>query len=229
MILGERLRSVASLIGGFRRIADIGSDHAYLPVWLIMQGKADFVIAGEIRQGPLKAAQRTIADMAMQECVEARFGDGLSALLPGEVNAIVIAGMGGASIRGILERSPAVVEGLSRIICQPMTGAANLRRWLFEQGWMIVAEELVMEEGRLYEMFAVEPGAARLPEDLFLEVGPVLWENRHPLLAEQIERLIQQYRLRVDSMQRSVAPSVASRKRLWQQKLTQLEAMRKCL
>lgn len=229
MVLGERLRAIAGLVGDFRRLADIGSDHAYLPVWLILQGKADFVIAGEIQQGPLEAARRTITEMALEDCIEARLGDGLAVVRPGEIDVIVIAGMGGASIRGILERSPLVVGKLSRIVCQPMTGAAGLRRWLLEHGWLIDAEELVMEEGRLYEVVAAKPGIAAVPEDLLLEVGPLLWQNRHPLLTEQIERLLQQYQSRVNAMQHSIAPTVVRQMQLWQQRIIQLEAMRTCL
>ena len=229
MVLGERLRAIAGLVGDFRRLADIGSDHAYLPVWLILQGKADFVIAGEIQQGPLEAARRTITEMALEDCIEARLGDGLAVVRPGEIDVIVIAGMGGASIRGILERSPLVVGKLSRIVCQPMTGAAGLRRWLLEHGWLIDAEELVMEDGRLYEVVAAKPGIAAVPEDLLLEVGPLLWQNRHPLLTEQIERLLQQYQSRVNAMQHSSAPAVVRQMQLWQQRIIQLEAMRTCL
>ena len=229
MVLGERLRAIAGLVGDFRRLADIGSDHAYLPVWLILQGKADFVIAGEIQQGPLEAARRTITEMALEDCIEARLGDGLAVVRPGEIDVIVIAGMGGASIRGILERSPLVVGKLSRIVCQPMTGAAGLRRWLLEHGWLIDAEELVMEDGRLYEVVAAKPGIAAVPEDLLLEVGPLLWQNRHPLLTEQIERLLQQYQSRVNAMQHSSALAVVRQMQLWQQRIIQLEAMRTCL
>ena len=229
MILGERLRTVAELVGDFRRIADIGSDHAYLPVWLVLHGKAVFVIAGEIQRGPLEAARRTISEMALEDCIEVRLGDGLAVVRPGEIDAVVIAGMGGATIRGILERSSRVVDNLSRIVCQPMTGAAGLRRWLMDHGWLIDAEELVSEDGRLYEIFAAKPGSVALSDELLLEVGPLLWKNRHPLLPDHIDRLLQQYKSRVDAMQHSVAPAVAAQKQLWQQRITELEGMRTCL
>ena len=139
------------------------------------------------------------------------------------------AGMGGASIRGILSRSSAVVSVLSRIVCQPMTGAADLRRWLLANGWLIDAEELVREDDRIYEIVAAIPGTATMPDELLLEVGPVLWQKRHPLLAEHLDKLIQQYRLRVDAMQQSVDPSVLTQRLFWQQRLNRLEAMRECL
>ena len=96
-------------------------------------------------------------------------------------------------------------------------------------GWLIDAEELVMEDGRLYEVVAAKPGIAAVPEDLLLEVGPLLWQNRHPLLTEQIERLLQQYQSRVNAMQHSSAPAVVRQMQLWQQRIIQLEAMRTCL
>ena len=229
MILGERLQTVAGLVGDFRRLADIGSDHAYLPAWLILQGKADYIVAGEVQRGPWEAACRTIADFGLEEAVSVRLGDGLAVVQPGEVDAVVIAGMGGASIRGILSRSSAVVSVLSRIVCQPMTGAADLRRWLLANGWLIDAEELVREDDRIYEIVAAIPGTATMPDELLLEVGPVLWQNRHPLLAEHLDKLIQQYRLRVDAMQQSVDPSVLTQRLFWQQRLNRLEAMRECL
>ena len=229
MFLGARLQTVAGLAGDYRRFADVGSDHAYLPVWLVRQGKADYVVAGEIMPGPLEAARRTVDEAALADRIAVRLGDGLTVLEAGEVDAVIIAGMGGASIRGILDRSPQITGGLSRLICQPMVGAAGLRLWLFKHGWLIVAEELVQDDGRLYEVLAAEPGAAELPDPLLLEVGPLLWRNRHPLLPQQLERLLKQYRMRVAEMQQSTVPSVLKQKNAWQQRIDQLEAMRECL
>ncbi len=229
MLLDARLRTVAGLIGNYRRVADIGSDHAYLPVWLILQDKADFAVAGEIQPGPLEAASRTVGEAALGDSVAVRLGDGLAVLQPGEVETVVIAGVGGKVIRGILARSPEIVQRLSRIVCQPMTGAAGLRRWLQENGWMIVAEELVCDEGRLYEVLAAEPGLSEPSAELLQEVGPLLWQQRHPLLAAQLDRLIEQYRSRVQSMQYSHSMSVTEQRIAWEQKIQALEAMKACL
>lgn len=229
MLLDARLRTVAELIGNYRRVADIGSDHAYLPVWLILQDKADFAVAVEIQTGPLEAANRTVGETALQESVSVRLGDGLAVLQPGEVETVVIAGMGGTAIRGILDRSPEIVQRLSRIVCQPMTGAAGLRRWLLENGWTIVAEELVRDEGRLYEVLAAEPGLSEPLSELLLEVGPLLWQQRHPFVAAQLDRLIGQYRNRVQSMQHSHSMSVTEQRIAWEQKILALEAMKACL
>lgn len=229
MLLGARLQTIAELIGNYRRVADIGSDHAYLPVWMILQDKADFVVAGEIQPGPLEAANRTVGEAALEDCIAVRLGDGLTVLQPGEVETVVIAGMGGTAIRGILARSPEIVQRLSRIVCQPMTGAAGLRRWLQENAWTIVAEDLVWDEGRLYEILAAEPGLSEPLPDLLLEVGPLLWQQRHPFVAAQLDRLIEQYRNRVQSMQHSRSLSVTEQRIAWEQKIHALEAMKACL
>mgnify|MGYP003607743092 FL=1 len=229
MLLGARLRTVAELIGDYRRVADIGSDHAYLPAWLILQDKADFVVAGEIQAGPLEAANRTVCEAALEDCIAVRLGDGLTVLQPGEVDMVVIAGMGGPAISGILTRSPEIVRRLSRIVCQPMTGAAGLRRWLQENGWMIVAEELVWDEGRLYEVLAAEPGLSEPLSDLLLEVGPLLWRQRHPLLPAHFDRLLHQYQNRVQSMKQSHCVNVAEQRGVWERKIEALEAMKACL
>lgn len=217
------------MTGTYRRVADIGSDHAYLPVWLILQDKADFVVAGEIQAGPREAASRTVREAALEDCIAVRLGDGLAVLQPGEVGTVVIAGMGGTAICGILTRSPEIVQRLSRIVCQPMTGAAGLRRWLQEHGWMIVAEELVWDEGRLYEVLAAEPGLSEQLSDLLLEIGPLLWRQRHPLLPAQFDRLLHQYQNRVQSMKQSRSLNVTEQRLVWEQKIEALEAMKACL
>ena len=210
--LSARLNAVADLVGTCRGIADIGSDHAYLPVWLIQHEKISFAVAGEVQPGPFEAARQTICDAALQERITARMGDGLQVVYPGEVAAVVLAGMGWATIRGILERSPDVLSLLDRLVFQPMTGSAGLRRWLAENGWRLVSEELVAEGGRLYEVLAAEPGSPEPADSLLLEIGPLLWRQRHPLLQEHLSRLIINYEKRMAAMIRSQTPEVMARR-----------------
>ncbi len=235
MLLANRLQSVANLVGEYRRIADIGSDHARLPVWLVQSGKIDFAVAGEVQPGPLKAACRTIDEYGLENSIDVRLGDGLQVVAPDEVDVVVLAGMGGAAIRGILARSPEVVDRLKKIVCQPMTGAGSLRKWLLEQGWKIDSEDLVFEDALLYEVFSVVPAdsdalslSAQLDE-LLLEVGPLLWSTRHPLLELQLYKLIEQYQKRVDEMVNSRSVEVNRQRMIWEQKIVALEAMRACL
>ena len=229
MKLSARLNAVAAQVGPYRKIADIGSDHAYLPVWLAQAGKISFAVAGEILPGPLAAARRTIVDAAMDEKVIARLGDGLQIVAPGEVEVAVLAGMGGKAIRGILERSPDVVEGLQRLVSQPMTGAQGLRSWLAANGWEIIAEELVLEDGKLYELLAAEHGTSSPSDALTLEIGPLLWERRHPLLPVQLARLKRQYERRAADMEKSKSVAVQKRREACLEKINALEARITCL
>lgn len=223
MELSARLKAIAKQVEPYHRIADIGSDHAYLPVWMITSKKISFAVAGEIQAGPLDAARRTIRQAGVGESVAARLGDGLQVVKPGEVEVAVIAGMGGSAIRRILERSSLVMASLSRVVCQPMTGAAGLREWLTKKAWHINAEELVLEDGRLYEIIVAEPGRSQPFDPLLLEIGPLLWQQRHPLLIEHLLRLKRQYQERVDEMANSRSEAVKLRRQSCLEKINALE------
>ena len=224
-----RLKAIAKQVEPYQRIADIGSDHAYLPVWMIKNKKISFAIAGEIQPGPLEAARRTIREAGVEERVAARLGDGLQVVEPGEVEVAVIAGMGGAAIRGIMERSSLVRDSLSRVVCQPMTGAAGLREWLTNNAWRINAEDLVLEDGRLYEIIVAEPGRLQPLDPILYEIGPLLWQQRHPLLSEQLLRLKRQYQERVDEMTNSHTEAVKQRRQNYLEKICVLEERMKWL
>jgi tRNA (adenine22-N1)-methyltransferase len=227
--LGARLQAIANQIGPYQSLADIGTDHAFLPVWLIQNGKIMAAVAGDIQTGPLEAAKRTVREAAIGNKVEVRLGDGLRVVSPGEVEVAVVAGMGGSTIRQILQSSPEVVRVLRRIVCQPMTGAAGLREWLLTNGWIIVAEDLVREDDRLYEIIVAEPGSAETMDALLLEIGPQLWRNRHPLLSEHLIRLQRQYLYRATAMGKSRSDKVSRDRQEILSKIAELEAKLKCL
>lgn len=189
--LPARLLGVAGLVPEGAVVADIGTDHALLPVYLVTTGKCPRVIASDVRPGPLEAARATVRAFGVERHVELRLGFGLAVLQPHEADAVVIAGVGGHSIAAILERSPAVRDSVRRFVLQPAKGAAFLRRWLADHGFRLVAEELAREGNRFHEAMAAEAGreevAHPLLRELGLEVGPRLWEGRHPLLRSFLE------------------------------------------
>lgn len=229
MNLSKRLLAIAELTAPYGRVADIGSDHAYLPVYLLSAGKAAFAVAGEVNPGPLAAAKQTILAAGLGDRIDARLGDGLQVLSPGEVEVAVLAGMGGAMIEAILMESPAVAASLRRLVCQPMNGAAGLREWLLAHGWKLVAEELVLEDGRLYEIMAAEPGIMEVPEPLLLTVGPLLWEQRHLLLGEHLRRLTAKLERECHSMEKSDRAEIVARRARCQAKLQAMEALLRCV
>lgn len=204
MHLDDRLQALADFVPEGSRAADIGTDHGYLAVALLQQGKADFVVAGDLNRGPYEAAKRTVHENAIgEEQISVRIGDGLKVLQPGEVDTVCIAGMGGILMNNILEASPEITAELKILVLQPMNGAPELREWLYDHDWHIVDENLVIDDGRIYEIIKAEKGSRRKPSGLDLLVGPKLWQKKPPLLRHHIEALLFQQRRILSGMEKS--------------------------
>ena len=182
MVLSKRLTAVARFVPAGSVIADIGTDHVYLPVYLLQQGNSPRSIASDVNQGPLDIARLNVQAYGLAESIDLRRGEGLAILKPGEADVIVIAGMGGRTICGILERGRAVLEQIGRLILQPMGDVLMVRRWLNRNGWRLVEEEMLIEEKHFYVILAAEPGQETIDDDFILQVGPRLLEKKHPVL-----------------------------------------------
>ena len=154
-MLDNRLQVVASLVRKGSRVADIGTDHAHLPVWLVQNGISPSAIASDIVKGPVAAATRTIEKAGETARVEVRLGDGLSTVQPDEVEDIVIAGMGGETIAAILQAAPWVQDERYRLILQPMTRAEVLRRYLWDSGFDMISETPVQKGRHWYTVLCV--------------------------------------------------------------------------
>jgi len=204
MHLDDRLQALADFVPVGSRTADIGTDHGYLAVALIQQGKSSFVVAGDKNRGPYEAAIRTVHENAIgEDQIAVRLGDGLEVLQPDEVNTVCIAGMGGILMSTILEASPTVVAKLKTLVLQPMNGAMELREWLYAHEWHIVDENLVIDDGRIYEIIKAEKGSRKKPSGLDLLIGPKLWKKKSPLLKHHIEALLFQQRRILSGMEKS--------------------------
>ncbi|MBQ1202344.1 MAG: SAM-dependent methyltransferase [Clostridia bacterium] len=158
--LDKRLACVASLVRSGRRLADIGTDHAHLPVYLVESGVCPSAIASDIGAGPLETARQTVCAAGLQERIDLRLGDGLSTLAPGEAEDIVIAGMGGETIVEILEKAEFVRNAQVQLVLQPMSHAEDLRRWLLTHGFEVTCERLVMDGRHMYPVLAATYAAA---------------------------------------------------------------------
>ncbi len=146
-MLDSRLRLAADLVREGSRVADIGTDHAHLPVTLVSEGRCPSAIASDVRSGPVDNARRTVEQAGLSAEVSVRLGDGLQTVRPEEVDDIVIAGMGGETIAAILDAAAWVKSDAYRLILQPMTRAEKLRAYLYENGFDIL-EERVTRVGR---------------------------------------------------------------------------------
>lgn len=194
---------LASFVPRGSVVADIGTDHGYLPVFLVSQGISPGAVAADINSGPLEAARSNIRQNGLANKIDTRLGNGLTVLKPGEADCIVIAGMGGGTIRDILSASPQVALTASRLVLQPMADEGELRTYLINHGWRISAEELLLEDGRLYLILVAEKGTEAIDDPLYLEIGPRLLENKHPLLRELISKLELKYTRILDGLAKS--------------------------
>lgn len=190
MKLSERLRTIASLVPKGATVADIGTDHAYLPVWLCEKGICPFAVASDVMAGPLASARTHVARAGLNGRIDCRLADGLQGLDGGETTGALICGMGGKRIIHILESSPAVRDSLQFIILQPQSDSAALREYVVRQGFYIEEERLVKEDGRLYQIMKICKGKREVMEKWQLETGPRNWEKKDPLLIELIEDVI---------------------------------------
>lgn len=226
MRIEERLRAVAAMVPPESRVADIGSDHAYLAIYLFRACGAARVIAADKNEGPCKAARQMIKKAGLASEIPVRCGDGLSVLSFGEVDVVCIAGMGGALIARILAASPQVLAGLRRLVLQPMNDAPLLRRWLYEHGWHLTVEMLAQEDGRIYEIMAAEPGEEEIPAEELLVIGPCLWEEKPPLLATHIDGIVKRARRAAAGMEKSPAAQQSESYRKLRAEIEKLEAKR---
>ncbi|MHB1125760.1 MAG: tRNA (adenine(22)-N(1))-methyltransferase [Bacillota bacterium] len=210
--LSRRLASIASYIEPGSTVADIGTDHAYLPVYLVETRVCPRAVAVEINKGPWQSALDQVHARGLQSEVSVRLGDGLQVVRPGEVNTVIIAGMGGGTMRRIMEVSPEVLEEVKRLVLQPMNDTGELRRWLLDNGWSLVEEDLVMEDGRFYEIVIAERGTGPCWDDpVLLEVGPLLAARGHPLLLPFLDHKLKHHRLVLEKLTRSGSQRAAEK------------------
>ncbi|WP_409341313.1 tRNA (adenine(22)-N(1))-methyltransferase [Paenibacillus sp. MBLB4367] len=197
VLLSKRLALIARLVPAGSKLADIGSDHALLPVFLCQQGTVVSAVAGELNPGPYAAAQKQVTDAGLSDRIEVRRGDGLAVIAPGEADVVTIAGMGGSLIASILSAGEAKLTGTSRLILQPNVGEEQVRRWLFEHGWALADEYIIEEDGKIYEVLVAERRSdaevfnAALYEEakqgLGFKMGPYLLKNPSPVFVSKWE------------------------------------------
>lgn len=162
MKVSKRLEHVAQFVPHGARMADIGSDHAYLPSFLVKQGKVSFAIAGEVVSGPFKSAQETIQEEALTECITVRLGNGLDVVMASDnIDTITICGMGGELIAQILERGfqQGKLVGVTTLILQPNVAEQQVREWLMRHCYQIIDEVIMQENQKRYEIIVAIPSS----------------------------------------------------------------------
>lgn len=208
--LSARLACVASLVSAGARVADIGSDHAYLPAALVLDGKIDFAIAGEVVKGPYENAVHEIKDHQLEGQVIPRLADGLAAIEPADkVDTITIAGMGGSLIASILEKDKNKLIGIKRLVLQPNVGESQLREWLMNNHYQIMNEKIIEEDNHIYEIIVAEPSVVPFRYSKYeLDFGPFLLENKGPVFRKKWQEYLQREAHVIDQMQKAQQPPV---------------------
>lgn len=191
--LSERLNRVASFVPQGARLLDVGSDHAYLPLYLLAQGRIEYAVAGEVVEGPYRTALANVTKGGPRTDLLVRLADGLEAMeVSDRIDTISIAGMGGALIADILTRGMGQLSQVKRLILQPNNREDDLRRWLNQHNFCIVAEDIVEEHGKFYEIIVSESGQQNLSEK-DLRFGPYL-------LLQGTDVFLKRWRLEADKL-----------------------------
>jgi tRNA (adenine22-N1)-methyltransferase len=188
--LSFRLATVAKYVPKNAKIADIGSDHAYLPCFLAKKAGIPFAIAGEVAVGPFQSAERNVLSQGLSGVISVRMGDGLDVLKQDEIDCITVAGMGGALIADILERGKDKLTSVKRLVLQPNISAISIRKWFLENNWELVAEEIMEEDEKIYEILVAEKGEPRKPYnpgkvEQGLLLGPFLVQRQNQIFKKK--------------------------------------------
>ncbi|NUT81382.1 tRNA (adenine(22)-N(1))-methyltransferase [Pseudomonas brassicacearum] len=191
--LSMRLERVAAHMPAGARLADIGSDHAYLPVALLRRGAIAMAVAGEVALTPFRAAERTVGENGLEQQISVRLANGLAAIEPEDgITAISLCGMGGETIRDILDSGKARLSGQERLILQPNGGEQPLRQWLMENDYRILCEEVLRENRFYYEIIVAERAGpvTYTAEELYF--GPLQLQARTSVFLAKWQRLLRQ-------------------------------------
>ncbi|WP_431481126.1 tRNA (adenine(22)-N(1))-methyltransferase [Pseudomonas thivervalensis] len=211
--LSLRLERVAAHLPAGAHLADIGSDHAYLPVALLHRGVIATAVAGEVALTPFRAAERTVGENGLEQRISVRLANGLAAIEPEDgITAVSLCGMGGETIRDILDSGKARLSGRERLILQPNGGEQPLRQWLMDNGYRILCEEVLRENRFYYEIIVAERGKPVTYSAEELYFGPLQMQARSPTFLAKWQRLLRQ-------KQKTLASFAKARQAVPEQKL----------
>ena len=203
--LSKRLAKVGEFVPSQARLADIGSDHAYLPVRLMLAKKISYAVCGEVVKGPYESALHQVTLQGLADNITVRLADGLFAIEPNDkIDTITICGMGGTLIKQILLEGKERITGEELLILQPNVGEATLRKYLVANGYTIIAEEILEENKKIYEIIVakklVQPMSLNEAQYLF---GPLLMQEKSPVFIKKWQRELMQRQRVLQQLQNS--------------------------
>jgi tRNA (adenine22-N1)-methyltransferase len=194
MELSIRLKAIASMIEECTSVVDVGTDHGYVPIYLVKNEIIKSAIASDINKGPVEKAKKNVLSNNLHHQINCRLGSGLSTVVKGEVQVAIIAGMGGNLIRDILEADLDVVKQLEYMILQPVQNAEVLREYLYNTGYDILDEEICYEDGKFYEIIKVKYNTnSIIVDNIYYEISKVLLDKKTPVMKQFIEFKLEKY------------------------------------
>ena len=223
--ISKRLLCCAELIPPCGTVADVGTDHGYLGIYLLREGRCAHVIAADLREKPLASARTNAALFSVAERMEFVLSDGLHNFQPKTFDALVLAGMGGDLIANILAEAPWLEGGDYTLILQPQSAANDLRRWLGERGWAIRRERLVRDGRFLYVVMAVRPGQGRALTPGEQYVSPALRAEGDLLYPEYLARVRRALELTVAGITQSADPADLARAEYYKSALEEVSSL----
>lgn len=197
MELSKRLMKIASYVNYCEAIADIGTDHGYIPIYLVKNNKCNSAIASDINKGPIEKASTNIRFEGLSEKIKCLLGGGLKPLKVGEVNGVIIAGMGGNLIRDIILEDIEKVKLYDFLILQPAQNPEVLREFLYNNNFEILNEDLILDDGKFYELFKVKYNEnakkINIKDEISYEISSILLESNNSLVNDYIKSKIKKY------------------------------------
>lgn len=212
--LSKRLETVASFVPTGAVVADIGSDHAYLPCYLVHQNIVNKAVAGEVVKGPYESALRQVKLEGLEDKVIVRLADGLQAIEDNDqVDTITIAGMGGPLIVSILEKNPEALTSVTRLILQPNIHAKVIREWALRNEWAILDEVILEEDEKIYEVLVLQRGKMKLNEEQII-LGPHLVAQKSNTFMKKWTREIDNWKRVLQSIEQAEqTPEIVQKKK----------------
>jgi tRNA (adenine22-N1)-methyltransferase len=249
--LSHRLLALADWVPQGARFADIGTDHALLPVYLAQNGKVNYAVAGDVHAGPVEAARRQVSEAGLEGVVSVRLGDGMSVLSPGEVDTVTIAGMGGSLMVRILDQAGERLRGVDTLILSPHVAEGGVRRWLIRHDYVLDREMLLEVEGVIYTLMRgvrmtnrvqletqqswlyaerlLAPCLTKVSAVLLYEMGPLLLRNPTNVFHRKWEQEIAKRERVISQLSHSSDPGAAEKAREWEEDVREIREVLTCL
>ena len=219
MELSKRLQAVADLVSEGQIVADVGTDHGYIPIYLLETKKCEKAIAMDINKGPLLRAKEHIAEHGLNQKIQVKLSDGVKALSAGECDCVVVAGMGGALAVKIMEEGREVFKSLREFVLQPQSELAKVRQYLWENEYCVIAEDMVLEDGKFYPMMKVKSGSSNPYTQVELRYGRELLMQKHPILKIFLEKEMQTKEMIRGNLESESGEHIENRKKELQEEL----------